>query len=144
MFMPEEKVLETGSGEKIEAPLEKPDTTLGVQEMPATLEKEASAEKKVEILENKFQEILSKVPPIAVAPAHSDDDVVSDAQNISAITDEESKIQKLIDLAGTKGVVYAVKVARKLNDDYALDVMRDTLADKLYEGLLSRGLIQKD
>lgn len=143
--MPEEKVLETGGSEKIETPLEKQDGVAVVpQETLATPDKEASVEKKSEQLEGKYQEILSKTPSSVTTPAHSDKDVASDAQNIAGIVDEESKIQKLLDLAGTKGVVYAVKVARKLDDYYALDVMRDTLADKLYEGLLSRGLIQKD
>jgi hypothetical protein len=142
--MPEEKILEAENSEKIEMPLEKPDAAAEVSEKSAAPEKEAGAEKKSEKLEGKYNEILSKVLPSGVAPAHSDENVASDAQSISAITDEESKIQKLLDLAETKGVVYAVKVARKLNDYYALDMMRDTLADKLYAGLLSRGLIQKD
>lgn len=143
--MPEEKVLETENSKKIETPSEKQDAVAVVlQEALATPEKEAAAEKKSERVEGKYNEILSKVLPPGAATKHSDEDVASDAQSISAITDEESKIQKLLDLAGTKGVVYAVKVARKLDDYYALDMMRDALADKLYEGLLSRGLIQKD
>jgi len=142
--MPEEKILETENSEKIEMPSEKSDAAAEVSEKSAAPEEEASAEKKSERVEGKYNEILSKVLPSGAAPAHSDEDVASDAQSIGAITDEESKIQKLLDLAGTKGVVYAVKVARKLDDYYALDMMRDTLADKLYEGLLSRGLIQKD
>lgn len=143
--MPEEKVLETGNNEKIETPPEKQDGVAAVpQETLATPEQEAPAEKKLEQLEGKYNEILSKTPASVTAPAHSDEDVASDAESIAGIVDEESKIQKLLDLAGTRGVVYAVKVARKLDDYYALDVMRDALADKLYEGLLSRGLIQKD
>jgi hypothetical protein len=142
--MPEEKILESENSEKIETSLEKPDAVAEASEKSAAPEKEAGAEKKSEKLEGKYNEILSKVLPSSAASLHSDENIASDAQSIGAITDEESKIQKLLDLAGTKGVVYAVKVARKLDDYYALDVMRDTLADKLYEGLLSRGLIQKD
>jgi hypothetical protein len=143
--MPEEKILETEVSEKIEMPSEKQDgVAVAPQETPAMPEKEASAEKKSERVEGKYNEILSKVLPSGAASTHSDENVASDAQSISAITDEESKIQKLLDLAGSKGVVYAVKVARKLDDYYALDMMRDALADKLYDGLLARGLIQKD
>lgn len=143
--MPEEKVLEPENSEKIETPSEKKDgVATAPQETLATPEKEVSVEKKSEQLEGRYHEILSKTPPSVTVPAHSDKDVASDAESIAGIVDEESKIQKLLDLAGTKGVVYAVKVARKLDDYYALDVMRDALADKLYEGLLSRGLIQKD
>ena len=67
-----------------------------------------------------------------------------DAKSIGETVDEESKIQKLLDLASTKGVVHAVKVARSLRDDYALDQMHDALANKLYEGLVARGLITKE
>jgi hypothetical protein len=60
------------------------------------------------------------------------------------MSDEESAVQKLLDLAGAKGVAHAVNVARKLNDYYALDRMHDELADRLYDGLLARGLIEKE
>lgn len=143
--MPEEKILEAENSEKIETPSDKQSGVVAAaQETLATPEKEASAEKKSERGEGKYQEILAKVSPASVAPPHSDDDVISDTKSIAATVDEESKIQKLLDLAGSKGVVYAVKVARSLKDYYALDMMRDALADKLYDGLLDRGLIQKD
>jgi hypothetical protein len=143
--MPEEEILGVENSEKIETPSEK---QVGVapapQETLVSPEKEADTEKKSERVEGKYQEILAKVSPTSVVPPHSDDDVVLDAKSIAATVDEESKIQKLLDLAGSKGVVYAVKVARSLEDYYALDMMHDALADKLYDGLLTRGLIQKD
>ena len=142
--MPEEKVLETENNEKIKEASEKPDIIPRTDEMSVTSEQETSVDKKSEKLEGKYQEILSKVSPSSVAPPHSNDDVALDVKSIGATTDEESKIQKLLDLAQSKGVVYAVKVARDLKDYYALDMMHDALVDKLYEGLLSRGLIQKD
>ena len=99
-----------------------------------------------EKVSEQYHEILSKVSP--VQNTRSDDDangdVVLDAKHIGALTDEESKVEKLLALAGTKGVVHAVKVARSLKDYYALDRMHDELAGKLYQGLLEKGLIQKD
>jgi len=69
---------------------------------------------------------------------------VLDAKHIGALSDEESKVQKLLDLASTKGVVHAVKVARSLKDYYALDRMHDELSGKLYQGLLDKGMIEKE
>lgn len=94
--------------------------------------------------EERYNEILSKVSPQKTASLSDDDAVVLDAKHIGALTDEESKVQKLLDLAGVKGVAHAVKVARSLRDYYALDRMHDELADKLYQGLLEKGLIEKE
>lgn len=106
-----------------------------------------SPEQAPERIEGKYQELLSRVTPTKTVSAHADDeenDPVLDAKHIGALTDEASKVQKLLDLAQTKGVVHAVKVARTLKDYYALDRMHDELSDKLYQGLLEKGLIEKE
>lgn len=105
---------------------------------------EAAVEGGPEKVEEKYDEILSQVSPTSPGAASSDDEAALDAKSIGDTADEESKIQKLLDLASTKGVVHAVKVARSLKDYYALDRMHDELIDKLYDGLLERGLIKKD
>lgn len=144
--MPEEKIIAANSGEDApEAAMEKQAAAgAGPLETFPAEEKEARIESGREQAEGKYREILSKVSPPNAASAHTDDDVALDAKSIGAIVDEESKVQKLLDLAGTKGVAYAVKVARSFQDYYALDRMHDELADKLYDGLLARGLIRKD
>ena len=107
-------------------------------------EKEAAVEGRKEQVEGKYNEILSKVSPASPVSASSDDDALLDAKSIGDTVDEESKIQKLLDLASTKGVAHAVKVARSLKDYYALDRMHDELIDRLYDGLLAKGLITKE
>lgn len=142
--MPEEVILETtkedqGEGNKIEQ--EKVLEEVSSETFPA--ESIPSQEVSSEKIENTYGEILSKLSP--QGSQTSDDDAVTiDAQNISRDLDEESKVQKLLHLANTKGVVHAVKVARSLKDYYALDKMHDELAGKLYEGLLEQGLITKE
>lgn len=42
----------------------------------------------------------------------------------------EEKIRKLLLIAEEKGVVYAVNVAKKMNDPYLLDTFHDALAEK--------------
>jgi|SRR3989344_705163 len=53
------------------------------------------------------------------------------AQSIKAL-DEEKKIKKLLALAGTKGVIYAVSVAQKMDDPYLLDRLHDMLVKEGY------------
>lgn len=41
---------------------------------------------------------------------------------------QEEKVRKLMDVAKEKGVVFAVAMAKKLNDPYVLDMFHDALA----------------
>lgn len=41
---------------------------------------------------------------------------------------EKEKIEHLLDIAREKGVVFAIQVAKKMNEPYLLDVLHDTLA----------------
>lgn len=41
---------------------------------------------------------------------------------------EQQKIEHLLELAREKGLVYAIQVARRMNEPYLLDVLHDTLA----------------
>lgn len=109
----------------------------------------ASVEAVTEKTEGKYNELLAKVVPKKSATPSDDkpvdEEVVKlDARHIGAMTDEDGKVQKLVDLAGTKGVAHAVRVARSLKDYYALDRMHDELANRLYQGLLERGLIEQE
>lgn len=88
-----------------------------------------------------YATILQKVS--SAAPI-VETDAATDTRAMEMLTDEEAKVQKLLDLAAAKGVPHAVRVARSLSDYYALDRMHDELADKLYTGLIERGLIKKE
>lgn len=57
--------------------------------------------------------------------------VQSQAQDLKDL-DDEKKIKKLLELAKTKGVVYAIGVAKKLDDPYVLDMLHDALAKEGY------------
>lgn len=41
---------------------------------------------------------------------------------------EKEKIEHLLDMAREKGLVFAIQVARKMNEPYLLDTLHDTLA----------------
>ncbi len=55
----------------------------------------------------------------------------TDANNIKLL-DDEKKINKLLDLAKSKGLTYAFDVAQKMNDPYVLDTLHDKLAKDGY------------
>lgn len=140
--VPEERMTEAP-----EMPPEKKESVPETGEMAKTVETLITHETSREKTEEQYSELLSKVTPPTSGSKSDDDangDIVFDTKDIGAMTDEESKIQKLIDLAGTKGVAHAVKVARSLRDYYALDRMHDELTDRLYQGLLEKGLIDKE
>lgn len=137
--MAEELVKESHEqeGNSIESPF-------GVSAQPEQMPVVEQEKKEGEKTEGKYTELLNKVSAVAPQSTATDEEIAHDAKTLGTETDEESKVQKLLDLASTKGVVHAVKVARSLKDYYALDKMHDALADSLYEKLLEKGLIEKE
>jgi hypothetical protein len=51
------------------------------------------------------------------------------AQKIEFLGEKE-KIEHLLQMAREKGVVFAIQVARKMNEPYLLDILHDTLAQE--------------
>jgi len=103
---------------------------------------ETASEKSAAESDGSYQNILSKVK--SQNDDHDEDTLMQDASNLHMQTDRESQITHLIDLATTKGVGYAVKVAQKAEDYYVLDQLHDRLlADELHEALMSQGLIEE-
>jgi len=45
---------------------------------------------------------------------------------------EKQKIEHLLEIAREKGVVFAIQVAKKMNDPYLLDIFHDVLAQEGY------------
>lgn len=102
---------------------------------------EQVAERSSESANEKYAAILAKADPSSPAdPIIAD--VHPDAEKLGQVIDATSQVTQLVELAQVKGVAHAVEVARKMNDLYVLDTMHDELADKLYEALKAKGLIQ--
>lgn len=88
-----------------------------------------------------YAKILSK---IKTASSAVQDDVSTDAKTASEETDYENKIIKLVEIAETKGVAHAVKVAQHLEDNYFLDELHDRLlAEDLHNALVKKGMIME-
>ncbi len=107
------------------------------------VEKEGPTEISSAENDSAYGKILSKVQ------AQTDDavdqaELSQDAQTLAQKTDAQAKVGYLIDIAGQKGIVYAVKVARHMEDNYVLDNFHDKLlADELHEALVAKGMIKE-
>ena len=115
------------------APVARPET------VPAAVEQ--SAEHSGEGANERYAAILTQAGPANQA-ALPEADVHADATAVGSAVDAASRVNQLVELAQVKGVAHAVEVARKMNDLYVLDTMHDELADKLYDALKAKGLIQ--
>lgn len=118
---------------------------VGKEEGEISFEKENQSERAVEKnpaeSDGSYDKILSKVQ---TAQPVDNASVMQDASVLDQQADRESQITHLIDLATTKGVDHAVKVAQKAEDYYVLDQLHDRLlADELHSALLSKGLIEE-
>lgn len=92
----------------------------------------------------KYEKLLNSVAQSSSTQTVTDDDAKIDLDHLQAFESEEEKIEQLVKLAQTKGVVHAVQVATRLKDYYALDMFHDELVDNLYDRLLAEGLITKE
>lgn len=120
----------TGASPEMEQPFE-------------TVERETPLEMSAAEKDDSYGKILSKVQTQA-----SDNvdqvAVVDDAKAGAGKIDAESQISHLIDIAGQKGVVHAVKVAQHMQDNYILDTFHDRmLADELHDALVQKGMIKE-
>ena len=120
-----------------------PKSNLEVKLVPEAAPTLETAERKEGQMEKEeaYNKILAKVKSPSTV-LH--DDVSTDVKTASDETDYENKIIKLVELAETKGVVHAVKVARHMEDNYLLDELHDRLlATDLHDALVKKGMISE-
>lgn len=137
--MPEE-ILEPVSESSASSRSETPATSS--PESVPTPETESVPESALDRAGEQYQKILTQAS--SAKSTTTDDEVNQDVEVVGALEEAEKQVHTLVELAQVKGVAHAVRVARRMNDLYVLDTMHDELADKLYEGLLAKGLITKE
>lgn len=120
---------------KNNSPIESKEKELGKVEYAAEESKEDMVEKK----EETYSKILSQAT--SYKPADTEN-LEEDAKIVSAEKEAAVKVAKLVGLAKEKGVIYAVKVARRSEDNYTLDEFHDRLAQELHSALAKEGLIK--
>jgi len=135
-------------GERVDQPVNRDSAIEGLdnggsfilEEVPAQSE---NAKEGAE--QNSFNEILSKIPSgNAVLSSVSAAAVQDDVKQVNSADTVQAKIDTLVKLATAKGVVHAVAVARKMQDNYTLDELHDKLlAADLHDALVKSGLIKE-
>ncbi len=80
-------------------------------------------------------EIVSEKLKREIEMMEVDDKLKGEAEKKSkkiAFLGEDKKIEHLLKIAREKGVVFAIQVAKKMNDPYLLDIFHDVLAQEGY------------
>ena len=99
----------------------------GKEAGPAPEKREISAEDKL------VAEKLRKEIDMMELDDNLKDEAKQKAEKISYLA-EDDKIKHLLQVAHEKGVVFAVKMAKSMNDPYLLDIFHDVLArEGLYQ-----------
>ncbi len=135
--------IEEERGATQEAPVDLEGGSAGVAERDRS--PESVLEQAPEVAkENSYEKVLERVRSQAQSSSgqiHSS--VSNDVSSVSSV-DEETRIQKLVNIAMEKGPEHAFKVAIELDDMYALDMLHDQLSHKLYQELVSKGLLKEE
>jgi len=117
------------------------------KDIQKSLQSEMNTEQSPERAESKnellYQKIITQVQTSPVANDEDDSMADLDAKAIIALEDMQVQVERLVQLAELKGVVYAVNVAKKL-DFYVLDQVHDQLANHFYNTLVTKGLLEKE
>ncbi len=133
----ENKFVKGGAGTEKAEGVDMPENIPETAPAPEVPERKEGAMEK----DSAYAKILAKIKSTATAAR---DDVASDAKTAGEETDYESKIVKLVEIAETKGVAHAVKVAQHLEDNYMLDELHDRLlAQDLHDALVKKGMIME-
>lgn len=96
-----------------------------------------SPEKQKEILKEIVSEKIQ-----ATQLSQTNQQVVQKVQELQK-QPKERQIQTLTEMAFEKGVVYAVEIAKNLDNPYLLDEFHDVLVDQLYNKLVEEGKLEK-
>ncbi|OGZ79360.1 MAG: hypothetical protein A2358_00125 [Candidatus Staskawiczbacteria bacterium RIFOXYB1_FULL_37_44] len=102
------------------------------QEVRFDWDKEKKVEKK-EISEN--EKIISEELKREIELMQFDDNLKKEAEqkaNIISFLADGDKLKNLLNIAKEKGIVFAINVAKKMNDPFLLDAFHDILAKEGY------------
>lgn len=134
----------TAQQQEAEALVKREQSEKNIQE---SLQSGANPEQSLERAESKnellYQKIITQVQTSPSVDDKDDSTVDLDAKAIIALEDMQVQVDRLVQLAELKGVVYAVNVAKKL-DFYVLDQVHDQLANHFYNTLVTKGLLEKE
>lgn len=99
-------------------------------ESPAA-EQQESREEREQVPQEREQarEAIEREAAKMPLPVQAEREIASEAKSMEAL-DKEGKVERLVQLAQTKGVFFAVRLAKSMDDAYVLDRLHDELAKK--------------
>jgi len=115
-----------------EKKIKPPERKISASEQGVDFKREAAPEKKEISQEEK---LISDKLKKEIEMMELDEELKAEAKNKAAKIEflgEKQKIERLLEIAKEKGVVFAVQVAQKMNDPYLLDIFHDILAREGY------------
>lgn len=93
--------------------------------------------------DSSYQKIIAKVQDASATQPVEENAVAQDASELHQAEGRESQVMHLLDIAKTKGVVHAVKVAEHAEDYFVLDQVHDKLlADEFHDALVRSDMIK--
>ncbi len=111
---------------------EREDFPQGVEENKETKEKKELTDQERE----ERRKLIEEIKKTSISSAQDEEEAEKEAESISTLS-AKAKIKHLLALAQTKGVFFAVNVAKKLNDAYLLDIFHDILIkEKIFRKFL--------
>lgn len=116
--------------EEIKVP--SPEKEVSAQEKPASFEQEKVREARENL---KAEETVSRELRREIELMNIDDNLRKEAEQkankIQFLADDD-KLKNLLEVAKQKGVIFAIKVAKSMNDPFILDTLHDALAQEGY------------
>ncbi len=132
-----------GGTEKAKSELRKANTEM-IENFGSPEEKKEKLGERTLEKEKTYSKILSKVKTVQAQTDETAEIVAGEAKETAETATPEAKVDKLVKLAMTKGVVHAVKVAKHMDDNYTLDEFHDKLmADEFHKALVEKGIIKE-
>ncbi len=109
------------------------------------LEKPRKNEELEENEKDKIEKLQKQIKVNDIEVSKEEADLESKTSSIAILEKVEDQIQKLIEIASQEGPQKALKVAKSLNSNYALDKMHDRLIDEdeFRKVLIEKGFIEK-
>ena len=106
-----------------------PEKQQAITEQGVHFQQESAPEKKDSPYEKIVSDELKREIELMEVDGNLKKQAEQKANKISFLADDD-KLKKLLEIAREKGIVFAIKVAKSMNDPFILDTLHDALAQE--------------
>ncbi len=107
-----------------------------VEAVPVVERAEVIAPKETEPLVDEAKELKAAMQALELDDSQKSSAAAS-VQDLKALKDVQEQVKKLLEMAKHKGVIYAIHVAKSMDDPYVVDALHDALVENgLYKQFL--------